>query len=197
MKNEIIFLILFVLLTSCELKDPIEVEQITSKEFVTIEDDYMNRNVVKDSFRITIPTEYEIKINSHIIYISWIYRVDNKKLDPSYIDYQVYDKNNQEREIFELNFENSPDKKDVTILVKEEKHLISKEDAKELLKKYNITRSLEDLKSKDVIKLTTYDKFRQENRSIIDGFNKINDSINFTVMRIDGSFFYLDKKINW
>jgi maltodextrin utilization protein YvdJ len=197
MKHKIILIMLFALLVSCESKYPIEIKQITSKEFVTIEDNYMNRNAIKDSFRITIPTEYVIKINSQIHNITWYYRVDNKILNPNRIDYQVFNKKNKGEEILRLNFEKSFNEKYDTIIVKEKKHLISKKDAQELLKKYNIKRSLEDLKSKDAIKLTTYDKFREENKHIISDFNKITDSINFTVMKQDGSFFDLGKKINW
>ncbi|MBF7091741.1 hypothetical protein IUY40_09320 [Flavobacterium sp. ALJ2] len=197
MEHNFFYILISLFLISCNSKAPVEVKQITSKEFVTIEDNYMNRNAIKDSFRITIPTEYVIKINSQIHNITWYYRVDNKTLNPSRIDYQVFNKKNKGEEILRLNFEKSFNEKYDTIIVKEKKHLISKKDAQELLKKYNIKRSLEDLKSKDTIKLTTYDKFREENKHIISDFNKINDSINFTVMKRDGSFFYIDKKINW
>jgi len=165
-------------------------------EFVTIEDNYMNRNVIKDSFRITIPTEYEIKINSKIHDITWYYSVDHKTLNPNHIDYQVYDKRNLKREILELNFENSFKEK-VTIIIKERNHLISKKDAQQLLKKYNIHKSLDSLKSDDTIKLVSYDKFRKENKMFIQELNKISDSIHFTTMKKNGSFFYVSKKINW
>jgi hypothetical protein len=165
-------------------------------EFVTIEDNYMNRNVIKDSFRITIPTEYEIKINSKIHDITWYYSVDHKTLNPNHIDYQVYDKRNLKREILELNFEKSFKEK-VTIIIKERNHLISKKDAQQLLKKYNIHKSLDSLKSNDTIKLVSYDKFRKENKMFIQELNKISDSIHFTTMKKDGSFFYVNKKINW
>ncbi len=196
MKQNIILIILFALLISCESKYPIEIKQITSKEFVTIEDNYMNRNVIKDSFRITIPTEYEIKINSKIHDITWYYSVDHKTLNPNHIDYQVYDKRNLKREILELNFEKSFKEK-VTIIIKERNHLISKKDAQQLLKKYNIHKSLDSLKSNDTIKLVSYDKFRKENKMFIQELNKISDSIHFTTMKKDGSFFYVNKKINW
>jgi hypothetical protein len=196
MKQNIILIILFALLISCESKYPIEIKQITSKEFVTIEDNYMNRNVIKDSFRITIPTEYEIKINSKIHDITWYYSVDHKTLNPNHIDYQVFEKKNKTKELLRLNFEKSFKEK-VTIIIKERNHLISKKDAQQLLKKYKIHKSLDSLKSNDTIKLVSYDKFRKENKTFIQELNKISDSIHFTTMKKDGSFFYVDKKIDW
>jgi len=197
MKYTYLYIIISLLVFSCESKEPIEVKQIISKETVSIEDDYMNRAIVKDSFRITIPTEYEIKINSDIYYINWFYQVDNKILSPDRIDYQVYNKQNKTKEILQLNFDKSHDNKQITIIIKERKHLISKKEALDLLKKYNIDKSLKDLKSSDEIELTTYDKFRMDNKEMINNFNKINDSVNFRVMKSDGTFFYVDKKIDW
>ncbi|MBS7232948.1 hypothetical protein KHA90_18160 [Flavobacterium psychroterrae] len=75
-------------------------------------------------------------------------------------------------------------------------YLISRNEALKLLKKYGINKSIDDLKSKEVIQLTPYDKFRKENIELINAFNKINDSINFKVMRSEEYFFYVDKKIN-
>jgi hypothetical protein len=189
--------VVLLFLVSCKPKEPIEVKQITSKEIVIIEDDYMNRNMIKDSFRMSIPLEFEIRINSSIDYIAWVYRVNNKTLDKDYFDYEVYNKKDKRKQIRQLNFDQSLNENVVSIIVKERNHLISKKDAQELLKKYNISSSLDNLKSGDTIKLTTYNKFRKENKAIVDDFSKINDSINFRVMNSDGTFFYVSKKIKW
>lgn len=197
MRNSNIIILICILFFSCESKKPIEIKQITSEEIVTIDNNYMDRNKIKDSFRISIPTEYEIKINSDVYYITWFYKINNKTLNSSRLDYQVYDKQNIGEEILELNFDQSFNKKVINIIVKERNHLISKKDAQELLKKYNINKSLDNLKFNDTIKLVSYDKFRIDNKQIINDFNKISDSINFRTMKKDGSFFYVDKKINW
>jgi len=97
--------------------------------------------------------------------------------------------------IHELNFDLLKNTKSINLILKERKHFVSKKEFQELLRKYN--KSLDDLKFGDTIKLTTYDKFRKENKTIIDGFNKIDDSIIFKVTRGEKYFFYVDKRINW
>lgn len=192
-----IYILISFFLISCSKKDPIIVVQKNSNEMVTFEDNYMNRSVIKDSVRMSIPLEFEIRINSSFDYIAWVYRVNNKTLDKDYFDYEVYNKKDKRKQICQLNFDQSLNENVVSIIVKERNHLISKKDAHELLKKYNISSSLDNLKSGDTIKLTTYNKFRKENKAIVGDFSKINDSINFRVMNSDGTFFYVSKKIKW
>ncbi|MBF7091740.1 hypothetical protein IUY40_09315 [Flavobacterium sp. ALJ2] len=196
MKHNFFYILISISLISCESKAPIEVKQIISNEIVTILPSLKNPSI-KDSIVISIPTEFEIIINSSVNYIAWHYRVDGKTLWDDFVEYQVYNKQNKTKPIHQLDFEKSFKNKSISIILKERNHLISKKDAQEILKRYNINRSLDNLKFRDTIKLTTYDKFRIENKEMIDDFNKINDSIKFRVMKGDGSFFYLDKKINW
>ncbi len=197
MRNIYLIIIICLLFFSCGSKEPIEIKQITSKEIVTIENNYMDKNKLKDSFRISIPTEYEIRINSYVHYITWFYKINNKTLNPSRIDYQVYNKRDAKEEILELNFDESFNNKLINIIIKERNHLISKKDAQQLLKTYRIDKSLDNLKSNDTIKLVSYDKFRKVNKKFIQELNKISDSIHFRAMKKDGSFFDLGKKINW
>lgn len=197
MRHIYIIIVICISFFSCEPKKTIEINQITSKEIVTIENNFMDKNKIKDSFRISIPTEYEIRINSFVHYITWFYKVNNKTLNPSRIDYQVYDKRDLTKEILELNFDKLFNNESIGIIVKERNHLISKKDAQQLLKKYSINKSLDSLKSNDTIKLVSYDKFRKENKVFIQELNKISDSIHFRTMKKDGSFFYVSKKINW
>ncbi|MBF7091737.1 hypothetical protein IUY40_09300 [Flavobacterium sp. ALJ2] len=196
MKHTYIYILIFLFLISCNSKAPIEVKQIISNELVTIEDNFMNRSIIKDSFLICLPTEYEIKINSPIHYINWSYHVNNKILNPNHIDYQVYNKKNNTKEILKLDLIKSNDKL-INIIIKERNHLISKKDAEALIKKYHINKSVKDLEKIDFIELTTYNKFRTQNIFFINELNKINDTIMFKVKKEDESFFYLDKKINW
>jgi len=183
-------------LVSCKPKEPVEVKQLTSKEMVTI-----LPNLKGDSIPICLPIEFEMTINSSKVgYITWNYYVNNNKNSLNdFFDYHLYDKQNKIKPIHRLTLEEfglSPDKS-IKIILKERSHLISKKEAQELLKKYNINKSLENLKVRDTIKLVAYDKFRIENKEIINGFNKISDSISFKVMRGEEKFFYLDKKIDW
>lgn len=190
-----IFLI-FLALVACEKKDAIEVKQCISSEMVTILPSLKNP-LIKDSVVISLPSEFEIKPNFSIRYVGWNYKIDGKTLKKDNFDYQVYDKQNKTETIYQLDFDKPFKKKLVNIIIKERNHLISKKEAQQLLKKYHINKSLNDLKFRDTIKLTTYDKFKIGNKSFIDNLNKINDTIMFRVMKEDGSFFYLDKKINW
>lgn len=197
MKYNYIYILAFFFLIACESKEPIEVKQIISNEMVSLEDNYRDRGSIKDSIRISIPLEFEITINSSIAYIAWHYNVNGKTLNESRFDYQVYNKQNKTKQIRQLDFNETLKSNCVGIIIKERNHLISKKCAEYLLKKYNIHKSLDDLKSNDTIRLVSYDKFRTDNKQMINEFNKISDSINFRTMKKDGSFFYVRKKINW
>lgn len=195
MKNKL-YILLFMLLIACEAKSPIEVTQVGSNEIVTFEDNYLDRNTQKDSVRMSIPIEFKFKIKSSIKHINWIYIVNNKILDKDYFDYEVYNKEIKTKQIRQLDF-NEVSGNLITIILKERNHLISRNDAIKLLKKYNINKSVDNLRKNDTIKVIPYDKFRKDNIDIINDFKKINDSIKFKIMRKDGKFFYVNKKINW
>lgn len=197
MKYTYIYILISLLLISCNSNAPVEVRQIDSKEMVTILPNLKNP-LLKDSIPISIPLEFEIIINSSKVqYITWNYKVDKKSLYDDIFDYQVYNKKDKTKLIHQLDFDLLPNIKTVNIILKEKNHLISKKEAQVLLKKYNIKSSLDNLKFGDTIKLTTYDKFKIENKSIIKDFNRIEDSLSFKVTRGEKYFFYLDKKIEW
>lgn len=184
------------LLFSCKQKEPIIVEQIISKEVVTILPN-LKKPSIKDSVVISIPLEFKVTMNSSVDYVVWLYRVDNRTLWDDVIDYQVYKKQNKSEPIYQLDSDKSLIDVPIGIIIKERNHLISKVDAEKLLKKYNIIRSLDNLKFGDTIKLTSYDKFRIDNKSLVSDFEKINDSIHFKAIRGRKENFYIVKKINW
>ncbi|WP_337966199.1 hypothetical protein [uncultured Flavobacterium sp.] len=187
MKYSYYFAIISFLLISCESKCPIEIKQIESKEMVQI-----IPSSVKDSVIISIPTEFEIRINSSVKYITWHYVGDGKTQWNDAFDYQIYEASPLDQlDIYEIFAQ-----KKIRIIKKERKHLITLKEALSLLKKYN-AQSLDNLKFGETIKLNPYNKFKKENKRMIDDFRKINDSIKFRVMKGDGSFFYLRKKIDW
>lgn len=189
------FLILS-LLISCESKEPFNVEQIDSKEMVTFLPSLKNPSI-KDSIVISIPIEFEVTASSSVDYINWLYRVDNKTLRDGAFDYQVYNKQNKIKPIYQLDFGKSSPSKTYSIILKERNHLISKKDAQELLKKYHIIKSLDNLKFGDTIKLINYNKFRNDNKSLINELDKIKDSLHFKAVRGEKESFYVVKKINW
>ncbi|MGN7808640.1 hypothetical protein [Flavobacterium sp. 22076] len=190
-------LLLFLMLFSCK-SDPISIKQIPSKEIVTLEDNYRDRKIAKDSFRISIPIEFEILINSSKVkYITWNVSIDNKILDKDFYDYDFYINENKLKRMYQLESNSLSNNKKIMVLVKVNNCLVSRLEASKLIAKYTNNKSLDDLKSNSVIELTTYDKFRIENKSIINQFNKTADSISFKVTRGEKYFFFLDKKINW
>jgi hypothetical protein len=198
MKRLFFCIVAFLLLASCESKSPISIEQSISKEMVTLEDNYRDRSKNKDSVRISIPTEFEISINSYsAIAVSWDYIVDGKSLYYGISDYQAYNKEHKTEPIHQISLWMYPNIDKISIIVKERKHLISNKDAQELIRKYNVNSSLDHLQFGDTIKLTTFDKFRRENKAIIETLKKINDSIIFRVVNDDLSLVYVRKKIDW
>jgi len=195
--KQLIYTLLIIILFSCNSRTPIDVKQINSQETVTILPSLKNP-LIKDSVSLSIPIELQININSSkVSYITWNYIVNGKSLYDDTFDYQVYNKQNKTHPINNLNANDLSQNKKINIILKERNHLISIKDAKELLKKYNINRSLDNLKFGDTIKLTTYDKFKKENKEVIRNIAKINDTISFKVTRGEKYFFFLDKKINW
>lgn len=184
--------IICLLLISCEPKFPIEVKQIESKEIVKILP-CLESSPIKDSIIISIPTEFEMRINSSVRYITWHYISDENTLWNDVFDYQVY----ETTPIYQLEIFNFFVSRPTKFIKKERNHFISKTAAIALLKKYHINSSLNDLKCGDTIKLVSYDTFKNENQPMINAFRKINDSINFRVMRGDGSLYNLRKNINW
>ncbi|RKR04658.1 hypothetical protein C8C83_3990 [Flavobacterium sp. 90] len=180
------FAILSFFFISCESKTPIEIKQIESQEMVQI-----IPSSLKDSVIIAIPTEFEIKISPSVRYITWHYVGDGKTLWKDAFDYQICETSPlNQLDIYEIFAQ-----KRVRIIKKERQHLIAIKEAVSLLKKYN--KSIEKLKLGETIKLNSYDKFKIENKALINDFRKINDSIKFRVMKGDGSFFYLRQKIDW
>lgn len=198
MSCKYIYISIFLLLISCESKEPILVKQIFSDEMVTIQPNF-KKTSIKDSVFISIPTEFEITItSSKIREIDLFYIINNKRLFIGLSDYEVYNKQNKTKPIYTLNTYLSSDRP-TYIIVKERNHLISKIDAQNLLKKNNIDVHLSDLKQGDTIKIAPYNKFRKDNIDIIYDLKKINDSIIFNIWKGsgEGETVYVKQKINW
>jgi len=196
MKKQQLYFLIFLILISCESKKSLEIKQIVSNEMVTILPSLKDQSI-KDSIVLSIPMEFEVTANSSVDYVDWLYRVDNKTLRDGSFDYQVYNDKNRKEPIYQLDFDESLVNKPITIILKERNHLISKKNGQELLKRYNIHISLDNLKFGDTIKLATYNKFRDDNKPLINEFEKIKDSIHFKAVRGKKESFYVVKKINW
>lgn len=186
--------ILFIFfLASCQSKEPVSVKEIISNEVVTILPNVKNPSI-KDSIPLSVPIEFEITINSsNLKTLDLFCLIDGKRLLDDFLDYQVYDKQNKSKPIHTLDLSS----KKITIIIKERNHLISKKDAVNLLKKYNKNQSIENLKFRDTIKFINANKFKMENKVIINEFNKVNDSLVFRALLEGGKMILVKKKINW
>lgn len=201
MRKLFFYTVAFLLLISCKKKDPIEVRQISTREMVTIEGSYIDKITLKKCFLLSIPTEFEITINYPFNYISWNYHSQYKVLNKDYWDYQVYYKQYKTKEIFTIEpIENAETflscTKLISLIVKDKKHLISKKDANDLLKRYKINKCLDDFKSGDIIRLAPFDRFIEENVELINGFDKTSDIIHFKAERREIKSFYVQKNID-
>jgi len=191
--NYIAILLLF---TFCKHIEPVTVKQIESKEIVTFFVNVKNGPDKKDSVSITIPTEFEITLNSSKVRgLDLYYFVNKKLLVDDLFDYQVYNRNNKSKPIY--SFDSYLREKSINIIIKERNHLISKNDANALLKEYNIKRSVNDLKFGDTIKLVAFNKLVTENKKVFEELSKINDSIFFRITLNKGDVFVKGEKINW
>lgn len=197
MKKLVIFI--YLTLISCNVKEPISIKQVTSDEIVTIRPDYP-KTVTRDSVPITIPLEFEITINTkdfrnlNLYFIS----INNQRLLDDISDYQTYYKENKmERIFFSLNKDDEGVQEKKHIIIKLRTQMISRKVAQTILKKYNINQSFDNLKFKDTIKLIEYNQFRKDNPQIIKGFQKVNDSIVFSMLLKGGKRIHISQKINW
>lgn len=184
---------LLCLTNSCKNKEPISIEEINSDEMVTIT--HNPKKQTGDSVDIHFPKEFKIVMNSDNIIDLSIYYFINKRTLMNITDYEISEKINKKPILSFKSYLSS--KKPIDIIIKERNHLISKNEAKELLKKYNINQSLDNLKFRDTIKLIPYNQFRKENNSTINDLKKINDSIFFRVTSNEGKVFVKGEKINW
>lgn len=193
--NLILYLV-YVLLNSCTPSQPIKIKQIESDEIVTIFKNVKNGPNKSDSISITVPIEFRLIVNeSKVKGLLLYYFVDKKLLSDHLFDYQLYNKKNKREPIYSLEpyFKDNP----LNIIIKERNHLISKDDANTLLKKYNIGQSVNSLKFGDTIKLVPFDQLIKENKKILDELNKVNDSLFFRITLKEGEVFIMKQKIKW
>lgn len=202
MKHIYLYFFICFLILSCEKKDPIEVKQIVSKEKVTIEGSYIEEKTLKRCFLLSIPVEFEITINSSVNSISWIYYIDRRVIDKDYSDFEVYNKIDKTKQIFKIEPKDSTDtifpvNQKINLLIKNKRHLLSEQETKELLKKYHIFKSIDNLKSGDIIELISCDKFREDNNEPINDYEKSGDKIYFIARSRGKETFRLRQRIEW
>ncbi len=193
--KKFIYLLIILSLISCKKEEPILIKQISSNEMVTITPDFKNKTS-KDSVSINIPVEFEIKTNSSLESID-LYYVVNRKVLMQINEFEVFKKDNKTKPINNLKPYLSVEKP-LRVILREENHLISKNQAQELLKKYHRIQSLENFKLGDTIEIEPYSQFRKNNPIFLNELRKIGDTLIITT-RIKGEEIYKPKKIkiNW
>jgi DNA-directed RNA polymerase subunit H (RpoH/RPB5) len=193
MKKTLLSIIILMLL-SCESKEIMTIDQVSSDEKVRLYRDVRDLN--NDSINISIPLEYKLTKGQKEIYSFGVIFVSNKKDLEELKDFRIFNKSN--KKLLYSTVELSSDEIPNHLLITENDIRISKEKAEELLIKYKIHENISKIKELDTINLISYNEFKKDNPSIIKELNKINDSIVFRLR--DGKTrkaSLVVKKINW
>ncbi len=191
-KNILVICLIFIF--SCNRERKVIITQNESNEYISI---YNNSiSIKKDSINLDVPIEFTSNINklSNLKSVIVHYFFDNKHLY-QIDDYNIYYKKSKKKiyAIEELKKEDFPDQ----ILIRNSNYLISKKEAGNLLKKYKINKSINNLKFGDTIKLVPYNQFKKENKYIINELKKIDDSIVFRINVGKENPILVKQKINW
>lgn len=195
--RKIIFLAAIICaLNSCKKTENINIKQIISDQIVTISPS-LKKIDVKDSISINIPIEFEIETYDSSLESIDLYYMINRKNLMQISEFDMFINNGKSKPINSLNSYLSVEKP-LRIILREKNHLISKNYARELLKRYDINHSLENLKLVDTIKLVPYNQFRKENPLFLKELRKVGDTIIITTRKKDEEIYKHKKiKINW
>lgn len=192
--------ILFVLCFS-NCKEKKYFEEIVSEKKVTISKLRFPKGDEKEDLVINLPLEFNLYLNNfpNIWFVN-IYYKKNNHLCSEVGDYLINDSQTN-KPIFSFdNFENSkyPNYPNGMYLV-ERKMKISKQEAQNLIKKYNPKTSVENIEGiNDTIPLVSYKKFRADNPKFIEELRRIPDSITFVIKnRKEKNPIQIKAKINW
>jgi hypothetical protein len=193
MKKIILLAFTICTINSCKKKEYITIKQIVSDQIVTITPN-LKKIDAKDSVSINIPAEFEIETYDSSLESINLYYVINQKNLMQISEFEMFISNN--KPINNLKFYLSVEKP-LRIILREKNHLISNY-ARELLKRYNINKSLEDFKLGDTIKLVSYNQFRKENYFILNDLRKVGDTVIITTRKKGEEIYKPTKiKINW
>ncbi|TDP60082.1 hypothetical protein [Flavobacterium dankookense] len=188
-KTALLFSTLFFFMSCAEkkyLKEVISNEKISITLKETFEETYYNLN---------IPIEFELNLNDDKI-ISAIpyFEIDDKRGfsgDNYYIDKRG------KKKMFSLD-RYKPYNYPTNIYIVSEKRKITKEEVIELIKKYNPSKTIESLKSKnDTIYLTPYLQYRKDNPQFLYEMRKQPDSLILSIYIKGKGSKVVGERINW
>ncbi|MDR7371013.1 hypothetical protein [Flavobacterium aquidurense] len=187
-------IIAFMILFSCQNKNNITLKPVVSNESVFMKANY--RHPEKDSIILDLPLEYKIINNSSKEIDNSDILITHNGHSLSYLDdFIVFDKNQYYSNNFLETKKKIKQKEQLHIIIRENYIYISKKEAYQILKKYNIDQNL--LKTTKAVKIVNFNKFIIENPEIMNEINKSNDSILLSNFNKGTLIFINRKKINW
>jgi hypothetical protein len=168
-KSALLFTTLFLFIGCAEkkyLKEVISNENVSITLKETFEETYYNLN---------IPIEFELNLNNEKIISALPYfEIDNKRGfsgDNYYIDKK------DKTKMFSLD-KYSPYNYPTNIYIIDEKRKITKDEVIALIKKYNPSKTIKSLQTKnDTIYLISYSKYRKDNPEFLQEMRKLPDSL--------------------
>ena len=187
-----ILILCFFGILSCQTKIPY-FKNTVSKRNVTITMREVNKENV---YILNIPIEFELNLNRKEIKDVGIYYDNNNKRVQYPFDYLVYDgeTNKVLFAIEDLKYDSYPN----SIYIVDGLNILTYEQAVELLKKYNVDKSLSKLKTKtDTIPLTPYKKFREDFPDFINKMKEIPDTLRLSIGFSNGIEEVFEEQIKW
>lgn len=196
MKNIVVLIFIWGISSNCSAPK-VDMREIVSEKYVTIS---MRENFPSESINslvINIPIEFEVDINfPSVRKVSFYYKSIETDLESEVDAFIVYN-GETARPIFEKEQWHYPNYPKSVYLV-DRRIIVSKEQVRNLLKKYNINRSVEDIKnSQDTIKIVSYSKFRNAHPVFIEKMRLEPDSLMMRVQFEKGKVEVVKRKIKW
>lgn len=196
MKKKITPIYLFFILNSlisCNQKTYFK--EVVSEKNVTLFKPEFSKT--SEDLIISIPVEFNLYLNNfpEIKDVGIYYKKNGKRCEQ--IDDFVLRDGKTNKIIFAIEDLESPNYPE-SIYIVDRKMTIPKEKAQEMIKRYNITTSLKNIKSKnDTIKLVSYLKFKKDYPDFINELRKVPDSLVLSLGLSKGKSKVVKAKINW
>ncbi|MDR7371015.1 hypothetical protein [Flavobacterium aquidurense] len=169
-------------------------KEIISEKNITITTIRTDTNT--DSLCLNIPIEFMLDLNSSNIKSVVIYYVIDDKQLMDVEDFLIYNGENNKIMYVMEDLEENIYPQSIYILQRKNRH-IGKEKAESLLKKYNPTASISNIKFGDTIKLVSYKKYIQDNPEFIKEMRKVPDSLILSIGFSGGKSKVVGEKIKW
>jgi hypothetical protein len=191
--SSLLIILIALLFSGCSETKYIK-EVISSKEVaISMRGEYPKNQYLV----LLIPLEFELNLNnSKILRVTDRYSKDNNYMFPG----EDYIFINGDNDKIMYTFDKfTPYNYPKKLVLLERKNIVSKEQAKELIKQYNPKASLENIKSKrDTIKLISYSQYRKDNPQFLEEMRIIPDTLVLRINKKGKSETVVEKiKINW